>query len=66
MALVGHSPYIEDLASLLLTGAPARIALDFPKSGIMGIETERIDAGGGTLQFFMRPKQMERLRRRRK
>jgi phosphohistidine phosphatase len=66
VALVGHSPYIEDLASLLLTGAPARLALDFPKSGMMGIETERIDGGGGTLQFFMRPKQMEQLRRRRK
>lgn len=66
VAFVGHSPYIEDLASLLLSGAPARTAVDFPKSGVMGIESERLEAGAGTLRFFLRPKQMERLRRRRK
>ena len=66
VAFVGHSPYIEDMASLLLSGAPARTTVDFPKSGVMGIEAERLEAGTGTLKFFLRPKQLERLRRRRK
>jgi phosphohistidine phosphatase len=66
VALVGHSPWLEDLASLLLSGAPARTAVDFPKSGVMGIEAERMEGGAGTLRFFLRPKQLERLRRRRK
>ena len=66
VALVGHSPYLEDLASLLLSGAPGRLAVDLPKSGVMAIETERMEAGVGTLRFLLRPKQLERLRRRRK
>jgi phosphohistidine phosphatase len=65
VALVGHSPYIEDLASIILSGAPARVPLDFPKSGVMGIEAEKLEGSAGTLRFFLRPKQMERLRRRR-
>jgi phosphohistidine phosphatase len=66
VAFVGHSPYIEDMASLLLSGAPARTTVDFPKSGVMGIEAGAVEAGAGTLRFFLRPKQLERLRRRRK
>jgi phosphohistidine phosphatase len=66
VALVGHSPFIEDLASILLAGAPGRLNSDFPKSGVMGIDTERIEAGTATLRFFLRPKQLDRLKRRRK
>ncbi|MEO8226187.1 MAG: histidine phosphatase family protein [Gemmatimonadota bacterium] len=66
VALVGHSPFLEDLASLLLTGATARLNVDFPKSGVMGIETDRIEAGAATLKFFLRAKQMERFRRRKR
>ncbi|MBA2627058.1 MAG: histidine phosphatase family protein [Gemmatimonadales bacterium] len=66
VALVGHSPFLEDLASVLVTGAPSRMAIDFPKSGVMGIEMDRVDAGAGTLRFFLRPKQMERFRRRKR
>jgi hypothetical protein len=32
----------------------------------MGIEAGGVEAGAGTLRFFLRPKQLERLRRRRK
>ncbi len=66
VALVGHSPFLEDLASLLLAGTTSRINIDFPKSGVMGMETDRIEAGAATLRFFLRSKQMERFRRRKR
>jgi phosphohistidine phosphatase len=55
LALVGHEPWMSQLASLLLTGQAAGLSVDFPKSGIMGIETERLEPGTGMLQFFWRP-----------
>ena len=55
IALVGHEPWMSGLASLLLTGSPGALAIDFPKSGVMGIETEDFQAGAGVLRFFLRP-----------
>jgi phosphohistidine phosphatase len=54
-ALVGHEPWMSQLAALLLTGQPAGVNVDFPKSGIMGIEADRLEPGAGALQFFWRP-----------
>ena len=56
VALVGHSPWIEELASLLLTGTAARMRIDYPKSGVMGIDVEKLEVGTGELRFFLRPK----------
>lgn len=56
VAVVGHEPWLSSLASLLLTGEPHRISIDFPKSGVLGIETDAIQAGAGMLRFFLRPK----------
>jgi phosphohistidine phosphatase len=56
VALVGHSPWIEELAALLLTGEPTGLRLDYPKSGVMGIDLERPAPGAGELRFFLRPK----------
>ena len=56
VALVGHSPWIEELVGLLLTGAAHGLAVDFPKSGVLAIEAERIGPRAGTLRFFLRPK----------
>jgi phosphohistidine phosphatase len=56
VALVGHSPWIEELASLLLTGRPEGARIDYPKSGVMGIDVEKPNAGTGELRFFLRPK----------
>jgi phosphohistidine phosphatase len=56
VALVGHSPWIEELASLLLTGTAAGVRIDYPKSGVMGIDVEKPEAGTGELRFFLRPK----------
>ncbi|HXG44689.1 MAG TPA: histidine phosphatase family protein [Gemmatimonadales bacterium] len=56
VALVGHDPWISELASLLLTGTPSGLAVDFPKSGILGIRADRLEPGAGTLLFFWRPR----------
>ena len=56
VALVGHSPWIEELASLLLTGKAAGMRIDYPKSGVMGIDVEKPAMGTGELRFFLRPK----------
>ena len=56
VAMVGHSPWMEELASLLLGGSAASLRVDFPKSGVMGIDLERLEPGAGELRFFVRPK----------
>ena len=56
VALVGHSPWMEELAGLLLTGSGTGVRIDYPKSGVMGIEIEAPAAGAGELRFFLRPK----------
>lgn len=56
VALVGHEPWLGELGSWLLAGGPHRIAIDFPKSGVLGIELRALEAGTGALRFFLRPK----------
>jgi phosphohistidine phosphatase len=56
VALVGHSPWMEELASLLLAGETTSVRLDFPKSGVLGMDLDRLDPGAGELRFFLRPK----------
>ena len=56
VALVGHEPWLSELTSLLLTGEPHRLVLDFPKSGVAGIEARELEPGAGLLRFFLRPK----------
>jgi len=56
VALVGHSPWIEELAAVLLTGQAAGLRVDYPKSSVMGIDLEKPAAGAGELRFFLRPK----------
>ncbi|MGH7701671.1 MAG: SixA phosphatase family protein [Gemmatimonadales bacterium] len=56
VALVGHEPWLGELGSWLLAGGPQRMAIDFPKSGVLGIELRALEAGTGTLRFFLRPK----------
>jgi len=56
VALVGHEPWLSELASLLLVGEPHRLSVDFPKSGVIGIEAAALEAGAGMLQFLVRPK----------
>jgi phosphohistidine phosphatase len=58
VALVGHSPWMEELVGLLLTGAAHGLGVDFPKSGVAGIAADRIGPRAGTLRFFLRPKML--------
>ncbi len=58
VALVGHSPWMEELAALLLTGSTTGLRVDFPKSGVIGIDLERPAPGAGELRFLLRPKML--------
>jgi len=55
VALVGHSPWIEELGGILLAGTPEGVRIDFPKSGVLGIDLEALLPGSGELRFFLRP-----------
>ena len=52
VALVGHEPWMSELASILLTGSASRLAIQFDKSGVMGIEAPAIGPAAGRLVFF--------------
>jgi phosphohistidine phosphatase len=56
VAMVGHSPWMEELAAILLGGSSSSLRIDFPKSGVMGIDLERLEPGAGELRLFVRPK----------
>jgi phosphohistidine phosphatase SixA len=56
IALVGHEPWLGELASRLLTSSTSRLQTDFPKSGVIGIELETVESGAGRLMLFWRPK----------
>lgn len=56
VALVGHSPWMEELTALLLADSATGLRVDFPKSGVMGINLARLEPGAGELRFFLRPK----------
>jgi phosphohistidine phosphatase len=60
VAMVGHSPWIEELAAMLLCRAPTSLRIDFPKSGVMVIDLEKVAAGAGELKWFLRPKAAEK------
>ena len=56
VAMVGHSPWMEELAAILLGGSASSVRMDFPKSGVMGFQLDRLEQGAGELRFFVRPK----------
>jgi phosphohistidine phosphatase len=58
VALVGHSPWMEELAALLLTGSDRGMKLDFPKSGVLGLDADRLAPASATLRFLLRPKML--------
>jgi phosphohistidine phosphatase len=53
VALVGHEPWMGELASLLLTGSATRLAVRFTKSGVMAIAAEGVVPSGGQLRFYL-------------
>jgi len=56
VALVGHEPWLGELAALLLSGDPGALAVDFPKSGILGLAADQFAPASASLEFFWRPK----------
>jgi phosphohistidine phosphatase len=56
VALVGHEPWLSELGSLLLTGSGTRLAIDFPKSGVLGVELTAVGPAAGRLRFFLHPR----------
>jgi phosphohistidine phosphatase len=58
VAMVGHSPWMEELGAILLGGTPASVRIDFPKSGVLGIDLADLAPAAGELRFLLRPKQL--------
>ena len=58
-ALVGHEPFLGELASLLLSGAPAGVALEFKKGTIARIALA--DDGIGLLRGLWSPRVLRNL-----
>lgn len=54
VAVVGHSGWLEPVASLLLTGAPS-MHIDFPKSAALCIRVPDIKPAAAALVAFLRP-----------
>jgi phosphohistidine phosphatase SixA len=55
IGLTGHSPWMDETASLLLTGTRDGMSVDFRKSGAMVIGAEAIAPGSGQLIAFLTP-----------
>lgn len=56
IAAVGHEPYLSEIAADLLDPS-GRIAIEFKKSGVLGLDFEGSPSPGcGTLRFFLVPK----------
>lgn len=56
VALVGHEPWMSELASVLLTGSASRLAVQFEKSAVMAIDIDKIGPAAGRLRFFSGPR----------
>jgi phosphohistidine phosphatase len=56
VVMVGHEPWLSQLASLLLAGESGRVAIDFPKSGVLSLMCETLGPGRVTLESLWRPR----------
>jgi phosphohistidine phosphatase len=64
VALVGHEPLLSELLGLLLGGVPAA-RVPFRKGGAALVEVESASEAGGRLLWFLPPRTLRALRRRR-
>ena len=55
VALVGHSPFLDQLAAQLLGGRSAKLRFEWAKSGAMVLDADRIAAGSAALVAFLPP-----------
>jgi phosphohistidine phosphatase len=58
VAMVGHSPWMEELGAILLGGSATSVRIDFPKSGVLGIDLAALAPAAGELRFMLRPKML--------
>jgi phosphohistidine phosphatase len=58
VAMVGHSPWMEELGAILLGGSVTSVRIDFPKSGVLGLELAKLAPAAGELRFLLRPKML--------
>ncbi len=66
LMLVGHQPDLGELASQLLTGASAELALELKKGSVAAIEVDALPPRtAGLLLWFMTPKQLRAIGKRR-
>jgi len=62
--VVGHEPSLSRLASLALTGAPDRLAIDLKKGGCIALELDKLaPPSGATLQWLRTGRQLRRIGR---
>ena len=60
--IVGHEPGLSRLASLVLAGAPDRVAFELKKGGMIAIEVSRlVPPAGAFLCWHLTPRQLRRL-----
>ncbi len=64
--LVGHQPALGELASHLLTGSSSLAALPFKKGGVAAVRVAAVPPrAAGILEWFLTPKQLRAIGRRR-
>jgi len=60
LALIGHSPDLGRIASLLLTGDPDQLSVEMKKGAILTVEFER-ETGRATLKSLAQPTMLRRV-----
>jgi phosphohistidine phosphatase len=62
LALVGHEPYLSELASILLTGRPTSLTMDVKKGGVAHLWLEDgLRRGTASLRWLVTPKVLRSL-----
>jgi phosphohistidine phosphatase len=62
LALVGHEPYLSELASILLTGSPTSLTMTMKKGGVAHLWLEDgLRRGTASLRWLVTPKALRAL-----
>jgi phosphohistidine phosphatase len=62
LALVGHEPYLSELASILLTGRPTSLTMDVKKGGVAHLRLQDgLRRGTASLRWLVTPKVLRSL-----
>src|SRR6266545_3883121 len=62
LALVGHEPYLSELASILLTGRPTSLTMEMKKGGVAHLRLDDgLRRGTASLRWLVTPKVLRAL-----